>query len=45
LRPLDEFVAAFEAEHGQITGAEMNEAARRVRGRAVVVRGEHTPGH
>jgi Arc/MetJ-type ribon-helix-helix transcriptional regulator len=38
LRALDEFMAAFEAEHGQITEAEMNEAARRARGRAVVVR-------
>jgi len=37
---LDEFVAAFETEHGEITEAEMSEAARRARGRAVVVRGE-----
>jgi Arc/MetJ-type ribon-helix-helix transcriptional regulator len=42
LRALDEFVAAFEAEHGQITEAEMREAARRARGRAVVVRGAQT---
>ena len=41
---LDEFVAAFEAEHGEITEAEMSEAARRARGRAVVVRGEPAPG-
>jgi Arc/MetJ-type ribon-helix-helix transcriptional regulator len=40
LRALDEFVAAFEAEHGEITDAEMRAAARRARGRAVVVRGE-----
>jgi Arc/MetJ-type ribon-helix-helix transcriptional regulator len=40
LRALDEFVAAFETEHGEISEAEMNEAARRARGRAVVVRGE-----
>ena len=40
LRALDEFVAAFEAEHGEITDAEMHDAARRARGRAVVVRGE-----
>jgi Arc/MetJ-type ribon-helix-helix transcriptional regulator len=40
LRALDEFVAAFEAEHGEISEAEMSEAARRARGRAVVVRGE-----
>jgi len=43
LRALDEFVAAFEAEHGQITEAEMGEAARRARGRAVVVRGGQDP--
>jgi Arc/MetJ-type ribon-helix-helix transcriptional regulator len=45
LRALDEFVAAFEAEHGAITQAEMSEAARRARGRAVVVRGESAPDH
>ena len=46
LRALDEFVAAFEAEHGQITEAEMREAARRARGRAVVIRGAQcSPGH
>src|SRR5262249_10346002 len=39
LRALEEFVAAFEAEHGEITEAQMSEAARRARGRAVVVRG------
>jgi Arc/MetJ-type ribon-helix-helix transcriptional regulator len=43
LRALDEFVAAFEAGHGEITEAEMSEAARRARGRAVVVRGEPGP--
>jgi Arc/MetJ-type ribon-helix-helix transcriptional regulator len=43
LRAMDEFVAAFEAEHGEITEAEMSEAARRARGRAVVVRGEPGP--
>ena len=43
LRAIDEFVAAFEAEHGEITEAEMSEAARRARGRAVVVRGEPGP--
>lgn len=45
LRALDEFVAAFEAEHGEITEAEIGEAARRARGRAVVVRGEPGPAH
>jgi Arc/MetJ-type ribon-helix-helix transcriptional regulator len=43
LRALDEFVAGFETEHGEITEAEMSEAARRARGRAVVVRGEPGP--
>jgi len=45
LRALGEFVAAFEAEHGEITEAEMSEAARRTRGRAVIVRGEPAPDH
>jgi Arc/MetJ-type ribon-helix-helix transcriptional regulator len=45
LRALDAFVAAFEAEHGEITEAEMSEATRRARGRAVVVRGEPGPAH
>ena len=47
LRALDEFLAAYEAEHGEITDEEMREAARRARGRAVVVRDEpeeHRPG-
>lgn len=43
LRALDEFVSAFEAEYGEITEAETSEAARRARGRAVVVRGEPGP--
>ena len=45
LRALDEFVAGFEAEQGQISEAEMKEAARRARGRAVVVRGEPGQAH
>ena len=45
LRALDEFVAAFEAEHGEITEAQMSAAARRARGRAMVVRGEPGPAH
>jgi len=40
LRAVDEFMAAFEAAHGQITEKEIREAARRARDRAVVVRGE-----
>jgi Arc/MetJ-type ribon-helix-helix transcriptional regulator len=43
LRALDDFVVAYEAEHGKITEDEMREAARRARGRAVVVRGK--PDH
>jgi Arc/MetJ-type ribon-helix-helix transcriptional regulator len=45
LRALEEFVAAFEAEHGEITETEMSQATRRARGRAVVVRGEPAPDH
>ena len=45
LRALEEFVTAFEADHGEITEAEVREAARRARGRAVVVRGEPGPAH
>jgi Arc/MetJ-type ribon-helix-helix transcriptional regulator len=40
LRALDEFLAGYEAEYGEITEEEMREAARRARGRAVVVRGK-----
>jgi Arc/MetJ-type ribon-helix-helix transcriptional regulator len=40
LRALDDFFAAYEAEHGTITEDEMREAARGARGRAVVVRGK-----
>jgi metal-responsive CopG/Arc/MetJ family transcriptional regulator len=32
LRALDEFLAGYEAEHGEITEDEMREAARRARG-------------
>lgn len=39
LAALDEFLAAFEAEHGEITAIEIDAVARRARGRAVVVRG------
>jgi hypothetical protein len=44
---LDDFLAAYEAEHGEITDEDMRDAARRARGRAVVVRGrpdERRPG-
>ncbi len=39
LRALDDFLAAYEAEHGQITEEEMRDSARRARERAIVVRG------
>src|SRR6266566_9595578 len=42
LQALDDFLAAYEAEHGEITEEEMRDATRRARSRAVVVRG--TPG-
>lgn len=38
LAAVDAFLAAFEAEHGEITAEEMDTAARRARGRAAVVR-------
>jgi hypothetical protein len=37
---LDDFLASYEAEHGVISGAEIQEASRRIRARAIVVRGE-----
>ncbi len=40
LRALDDFLAGYETEHGEITEQEMRDAARRARARAVVVRGE-----
>jgi Arc/MetJ-type ribon-helix-helix transcriptional regulator len=42
LRALDDFLAAYEAEHGEVTDEEMRKAARSAHGRAFVVRG--TPG-
>jgi Arc/MetJ-type ribon-helix-helix transcriptional regulator len=47
LQALDEFLAAYEAEHGEITDDEMRDAARRARERAIVVRGnpeQRSPG-
>ncbi len=37
LRALDEAIAAYEAEHGEITEADMADAARWARARSVVV--------
>jgi Arc/MetJ-type ribon-helix-helix transcriptional regulator len=39
LRAVDDFIAAFEAEHGEITEVEMDAAFRAAKARAVVVRG------
>jgi Arc/MetJ-type ribon-helix-helix transcriptional regulator len=44
LQALDDFLAGYEAEHGQITEEEMRDAARRARSRAVVVRGTPDAG-
>jgi hypothetical protein len=38
MQALDEFLAAYESEHGEITDDEMRAATRRARERAVVVR-------
>jgi len=38
MRALDEFIAAYEAEHGEITEEEIRDAARRARAGATVVR-------
>ena len=38
LRGIDDFIAAYEAEHGVITEEEMEAAYRRAKARAVVVR-------
>ncbi len=37
---LDDFLAVYEAEHGEITDDEMPDATRRARERAIVVRGD-----
>jgi hypothetical protein len=45
MRALDEFLSVYEAEHGLITDREIQDASRRARARAFVVRGkarEHT---
>ncbi len=38
LRALDEFLAAYEAENGEITEQQMHDATDRARARAVIVR-------
>ena len=42
MQALDAFLAAYEAEHGVITEAEIDQAVRRVRSRATVVRSART---
>ena len=39
LRGIGDFIAAYEAEHGEISEEEMEAAVRRARERAIVVRG------
>jgi hypothetical protein len=43
MQALDEFIADYEAQHGEITEQEMTAAARRARERAVIVRGGRPP--
>lgn len=38
MQALDTFLSTYEAEHGEITDAEIEEAAHRARSRATVVR-------
>jgi hypothetical protein len=40
MRALDQFLSAYESEHGSITDEEIEDASRRSRGRALVVRGK-----
>jgi Arc/MetJ-type ribon-helix-helix transcriptional regulator len=39
LRAIDDFIADYEAEHGEITEEEMEATYRRMKARAIVVRG------
>lgn len=41
LRGIEDFIAAYEAEHGEITDEEMEAAYRRAKARAIVVRNGH----
>src|SRR5437867_3190418 len=43
LRGLAAFIAAYEAEHGEITEQDMEEAARRASARAITIRGAARP--
>ena len=44
LRGIDDYIAAYEAEYGEITGEEMDAAYRAARARAIVVRGGEIAG-
>ena len=44
LRGIDDYIAAYEAEHGEITDEDMDAAYRAARARAVVVRGGEVTG-
>jgi hypothetical protein len=44
LRGIDDFIAAYEAEYGEITDEEMDAAYRAARARAIVVRGSEIAG-
>jgi len=44
LRGIDDYIAAYEAEHGEITDEEMDAAYRAARARAIVVRGGEITG-
>jgi Arc/MetJ-type ribon-helix-helix transcriptional regulator len=47
LRGIDDFIAAYEAEHGEISDEDMEAAHRAAKARAIVVRGGHvvSDGH
>lgn len=42
LRGIDDYIAAYEAEYGEITDEDMDAAYRAARARAIVVRGGET---
>src|SRR5215472_14947976 len=44
LRGIDDFIAAYEAEYGEITDEEMEAAYRSMKVRAIVVRGGEIAG-
>jgi hypothetical protein len=44
VQALDQFLRAYEAEHGVITEEEIGAASRRVRARALVIRGDGRAG-